>query len=55
MSNREIAIIVGPAIALMAVAVVASVLGYGAWVGPRAVIAAVVWVMGIGLLAMRRR
>jgi hypothetical protein len=54
MTWRQIAIIVGPAILAILVALVAMVLGYGAWVGPRAVIAAVVWVVGVGLLEMRR-
>jgi hypothetical protein len=46
MSYRQIAIIVGLAILAIALALVAMALGYGAWFGPRAMIAAVMWVVG---------
>ncbi len=49
MTWRQIAIIVGPAIALMVVALVAMALGYGEMVGPPLIIAAAVWVIGRGL------
>jgi hypothetical protein len=49
MSNREIAIIVVPAILAILVALVAMVLGYGEMIGPPLIIAAVVWVIGRGL------
>lgn len=53
MSNRDIAIIVGPAILAVLVALVAMVLGYGEMVGPPLIIAAAVWVVGRGLAAWR--
>ncbi len=54
MTWRQIAIIVGPAIALMLVALVAMVLGYGEMLGPPLIIAAAVWVIGRGLAMWHR-
>lgn len=53
MTWRQIAIIVGPAILAILVALVAMVLGYGEMAGPPLIIAAVVWVVGRGLATWR--